>query len=99
MLRTLMTGERTTLTGQAFQIDAMLLRTRPPDIPVPLYLAAIRPSGWARAMQVGDGVATVWSDALAEARLKLMAERVIPAAVLMPFAQSRTDFLPVVSPP
>lgn len=43
-------------------------------------------------MQVGDGVATVWSDALAETRLKFMAERVIPAAVLMPFAQSRTDF-------
>jgi hypothetical protein len=41
---------------------------------------------------VGDGVATVWSDALPETRRKFMAERLIPSAVLIPFAQSRTDF-------
>lgn len=92
ILRRLMAGERTTFTGQAFQIDAMLLRTSPPEIPVPLYLAAIGPSGWASAMQVGDGVATVWSDELAEMRLTFMAERVIPSTVLIPFAQSRSDF-------
>jgi alkanesulfonate monooxygenase SsuD/methylene tetrahydromethanopterin reductase-like flavin-dependent oxidoreductase (luciferase family) len=92
ILRGLMAGERTTLTGQAFQIDAMLLRTLPPEVPVPLYLAAIGPNSWASAMRVGDGVATVWRDALAETRLTFMAERVIPSAVLIPFAQSRTDF-------
>jgi alkanesulfonate monooxygenase SsuD/methylene tetrahydromethanopterin reductase-like flavin-dependent oxidoreductase (luciferase family) len=92
ILRGLIAGERTTFRGQAFQIDAMLLRTQPPDVPVPLYLAAMGPSGWASAMRVGDGVATVWSEALAETRLKFMAERVIPSAVLIPFAQSRPDF-------
>lgn len=92
ILRGLIAGERTTFTGQAFQIDAMLLRTQPPEVPVPLYLAAIGPHGWSSAMRVGDGVATVWSDVLAETRRKFMAERVIPAAVLIPFAQSHTDF-------
>ncbi|WP_089945069.1 LLM class flavin-dependent oxidoreductase [Candidatus Entotheonella palauensis] len=92
ILRGLIAGERTTFSGQAFQIDAMLLRTQPPHVPVPLYLAAIGPNGWASAMRVGDGVATVWGEALAETRLKFMAERVIPSAVLIPFAQSRTDF-------
>ena len=92
ILRGLMAGERTTFSGVAFQIDAMLLRTQPPEVPVPLYLAAIGPGGWTSAMKVGDGVATVWSDGLAETRLKFMAERVIPSAVLIPFAQSRTDF-------
>ncbi len=92
ILRGLIAGERTSLTGQAFQIDGMLLRTQPPDVPVPLYLAAIGPNGWASAMRVGDGVATVWSDHVAETRRQFMAERVIPSAVLIPFAQSRTDF-------
>ena len=92
ILRALIAGERTTFTGQAFQIDAMLLRTQPPDVPVPLYLAAMGPNGWASAMRVGDGVATVWSDALSETRLQFMGERVIPSAVLIPFAQSRADF-------
>ena len=59
---------------------------------MPLYLAAIGPNGWASAMRVGDGVATVWGDQLAETRRQHMAERVIPSAVLIPFAQSRTDF-------
>jgi alkanesulfonate monooxygenase SsuD/methylene tetrahydromethanopterin reductase-like flavin-dependent oxidoreductase (luciferase family) len=92
ILRALIAGERATFTGQTFQIDAMLLRTQPPDVPVPLYLAAIGPNGWDSAMRVGDGVATVWSDALPETRRKFMAERLIPSAVLIPFAQSRTDF-------
>jgi len=70
----------------------MLLRTQPPDVPVPLYLAAIGLNGWACAMRAGDGVATVWSETLPERRLKFMSDRVIPAAVLIPFAQTRTDF-------
>ncbi len=91
-LRGLIAGERTTVTGSAFQIDAMLLRTQPPETPVPIYLAAIGPNGWASAMRVADGVATVWSDTLAETRQQFMVERVLPTAVLIPFAQSRTDF-------
>jgi hypothetical protein len=45
-------------------------------------------------MRVGDGVATVWSETLPETRLKFMSDRVIPSAVLIPFAQIRTDFFP-----
>jgi alkanesulfonate monooxygenase SsuD/methylene tetrahydromethanopterin reductase-like flavin-dependent oxidoreductase (luciferase family) len=92
ILRKLLAGERTTWTGQAFQIDAMLLRTVPPPTPVPIYLAAIGPGGWASAMRIADGVATVWSETLAATRRSQMAERTLPAAVLIPFAQSRADF-------
>ncbi len=42
-LRQLIAGERTTINGEVFQIDAMLLRTRPPDVSVPIFLAAIGP--------------------------------------------------------
>jgi hypothetical protein len=43
-------------------------------------------------MRVADGIATVWSDTLAETRKQFMRERVLPTAVLLPFAQSRSDF-------
>ena len=92
ILRGLIAGERTTFSGRAFQIDAMLLRTHPPETAVPIYLAAIGPNGWASAMRVADGVATVWSDKLAETRQQFMADRALPVAVMIPFAQSRTDF-------
>lgn len=92
ILRSLVAGERTSFEGQAFQIDAMLLRTVPPETLVPIFLAAIGPHGWESAMRVADGVATVWSDTLAETRQHWMAERTLPTAVLMPFAQTRSDF-------
>ena len=92
ILRGLLAGERTTLTGQAFQIDAMLLRTLPLPTPVPIYLAAIGPGGWANAIRLADGIATVWSDTLAETRRHWMAERTLPTAVLIPFAQGQADF-------
>ena len=92
ILRALIAGERTSASGTAFQIDAMLLRTRPPETPVPIYLAAIGPASWESAMRVADGIATVWSDTLAETRKQFMRERVLPTAVLLPFAQSRSDF-------
>ena len=91
-LRGMMAGERTTLSGDAFQIDAMLLRTKPPETPVPIYLAAIGPNGWASAMRVADGVATVWSDTVGEMRRQHMGERQLPAAAMIPFAQTRSDF-------
>lgn len=92
IVRRLLAGERTSFTGTAFQIDAMLLRTLPPQPPVPIFLAAIGPAGWESAMRLADGVATVWSETLAETRQHWMAERVLPTAVLIPFAQSRADF-------
>jgi alkanesulfonate monooxygenase SsuD/methylene tetrahydromethanopterin reductase-like flavin-dependent oxidoreductase (luciferase family) len=92
ILRQLIAGERTSHTGATFQIDAMLLRTLPPDTPVPIFLAAIGPGGWQQAMRMADGIATVWSDALAATRQQWMTERILPTAVLIPFAQTRTDF-------
>jgi alkanesulfonate monooxygenase SsuD/methylene tetrahydromethanopterin reductase-like flavin-dependent oxidoreductase (luciferase family) len=99
IIRRLMAGERTSFAGTAFQIDAMLLRTVPPDTPVPIFLAAIGPAGWESAMRVADGIATVWSDTLAATRQRCMVERTLPTAVLIPFAQTRTDFFtrPVAS--
>ena len=99
IVRRLMAGERTSFAGTAFQIDAMLLRTIPPETPMPIFLAAIGPAGWESAMRVADGIATVWSDTLAATRQRWMVERTLPTAVLIPFAQTRMDFFtrPVVS--
>lgn len=91
-LRQLMAGQRTTIQGESLRIDAMLLRTRPPDTTVPIFLAAIGPSGWATAVQVADGIATVWRDRLAATRQQWLAQRPLPTAVLIPFAQTRSDF-------
>jgi alkanesulfonate monooxygenase SsuD/methylene tetrahydromethanopterin reductase-like flavin-dependent oxidoreductase (luciferase family) len=91
-LRRLIAGERTTIKGEAFQIDAMLLRTRPPDTLVPIFVAAIGPSGWATARRIADGIATVWSDKLVEIRQQWIAEHPLPIAVLIPFAQTHSDF-------
>jgi alkanesulfonate monooxygenase SsuD/methylene tetrahydromethanopterin reductase-like flavin-dependent oxidoreductase (luciferase family) len=90
VLRRLLAGERTSFSGQAVQIDAMLLRTLPTTVPI--FLAAIGPAGWDSAMRLADGVATVWNDTLAETRRHWMAERTLPSAVLIPFAQTRADF-------
>jgi hypothetical protein len=92
IVRRLIAGERTSFVGKAFQIDAMLLRTVPPETSVPIFLAAIGPAAWESAMRIADGVATVWSDTLAETRQHWMAERPLPTAVLIPFAQTRSEF-------
>ena len=92
VLRGLIAGERTSFSGDVFQIDAMKLRTQPPDTPVPIYLAAVGPAGWDSAIRVADGVATFYSDKIAETRQQFMTERIIPVAVLIPFSLSRTDF-------
>ena len=92
VMRGLLAGERTSLMGTAFHIDAMLLRTRPPATPVPIFLAAIGPSGWEMALRVADGIVTVWSDTVVETRRQAMPQRPLPTAILLPFAQSRTDF-------
>lgn len=92
ILRRMIAGERTSFQGQVFHLDAMLLRTTPPVTPVPIFLAAIGPAGWESAMRMADGIATVWSPTLSETRQHWMAERTLPTAVLIPFAQSRGDF-------
>jgi Luciferase-like monooxygenase len=92
IVRRLIAGERTSFVGQAFHIDAMLLRTVPPATPVPIFLAVIGPAGWESALRVADGIATVWSETLAETRQRWLTERTLPTAVLIPFAQTRPDF-------
>lgn len=92
VLRGLIAGERTSFTGTVFQIDAVKLRTHPPDTPVPIYLAAVGPAGWDNAIRVADGVATFWGDKIAETRKQFMTDRSIPVAVLIPFSLSHTDF-------
>ena len=93
ILRGLIAGERTSIAGQAFQIDAMRIRTPPLDKAVPIYLAAISPSSWEMAMRVADGVATIWNDDVADIRASVMATATLPTAALIPFSLSDEDFL------
>lgn len=92
VVRGLITGERISFSGNVFNIDAIRLRTRPPDTPVSIYLAAVGPTSWESAGRVADGVATFWSDTLTEMRRRFIKERPLPVAVLIPFAQSKSDF-------
>lgn len=92
-LHSMIAGERTSLDGEAFQIDGMLLRTVPPTSPVPIYLAAVGPASWDIAVRVADGVATVWTDMTAENYRCSMADRQLPTAVLIPFALAPGEFL------
>jgi alkanesulfonate monooxygenase SsuD/methylene tetrahydromethanopterin reductase-like flavin-dependent oxidoreductase (luciferase family) len=93
VLRGLIAGERTSIAGQAFQIDAMHIRTLPPEKGVPIYLAAISHPSWETAMRVADGVATIWSDEAAEIRASVMTTKTLPTAALIPFSISAEDFL------
>ncbi len=92
VLRGLIAGERTSFDGNAFHIDGMRIRTLPPEAAVPIYLAAIGPASWETAMRVADGVATIWSDTVAQTRRQVMAERTLPTAALIPFSLNREDF-------
>jgi alkanesulfonate monooxygenase SsuD/methylene tetrahydromethanopterin reductase-like flavin-dependent oxidoreductase (luciferase family) len=94
IVRGLMAGERVSFRGQAFQIDAIQLRTIPPETTVPIYLAAIGPPSWETALRVADGIATFWSERVGELRQQMMAERTIPTAALIPFSLSLDDFFP-----
>jgi hypothetical protein len=71
----------------------MRIRTLPPDKHVPIYLAAISRSSWDDAMQVADGVATIWSEETAEIRAHVMTKKTLPTAALIPFSLSDKDFL------
>lgn len=93
VLRGLIAGERISIDGQAFHIDALRIRTLPPDKDIPIYLAAISPSSWETAMRVADGVATIFSDDIAEIHARVMAEKTLPTAALIPFSLSQEDFL------
>jgi len=92
LLHRLIAGERTSLAGDAFRIDGMLLRTKPPEKAVPIYLAAIGPASWDTALRVADGVATFWSGMAVENRKRAMATRTIPTAALVPFSVAPGEF-------
>jgi len=92
VLRGLIAGERTSFNGHVFHIDGMRLRTLPPDKAVPIYLAAIGTASWESAMRAADGVATIWNNKSAEVRARVMTERKLPTAALIPFSLSRDDF-------
>lgn len=94
ILRGLMGGERISFKGEAFQIDAIQLRTLPPDTDVPIYLAAIGPASWETALRVADGVATIWNERVVELRSRVMAEQTLPTAALVPFSLTLDDFFP-----
>ena len=72
VLRSLIAGDRTSMDGQAFQINGMRLRTVPPDQAVPIYLAAMGPSSWEAAVRLADGVATIWSDRVVAIREQVL---------------------------
>jgi alkanesulfonate monooxygenase SsuD/methylene tetrahydromethanopterin reductase-like flavin-dependent oxidoreductase (luciferase family) len=92
IVRALMTGERLTFNGNAYQIDALRLRTLPVQNPVPIYLAAMGPESWEAAFRTADGVATIWSDEAAKMRSRAMAGRRLPTAALIPFSVSQDPF-------
>ncbi len=60
ILRPLINGERFSFEGQAFRLDSVQLRIDPPEENIPIYLAAIGPSGWEKAARLADGVSTFW---------------------------------------
>ncbi|MBN1380629.1 MAG: LLM class flavin-dependent oxidoreductase [Deltaproteobacteria bacterium] len=94
VLRQLIAGERTSLDGNAFHLDGLRIRVRPPSEPVPIYMAAIGMDSWRSALQVADGVETMWHDQCAETRRLAIPENSFPSAVLLPFSISRKNFFP-----
>jgi len=93
VLRDLIAGERTSIDGQAFQIDGLRIRTHSPDKDIPIYLAAMSAASWETAVRVADGVATIFSDEMVDIRTQAMAEKKLPTAALIPFSLSQEDFL------
>ena len=59
-LRAALAGERVVFKGQTFSVDGFRL-TRPPNPPVPIYIAALRPGMLKVAGEVGDGVIVNWN--------------------------------------
>ena len=91
-LRGLIAGERTSMDGEAFQIDGLRIRTLPPDEHIPIYLAAMSASSWKTALQVADGVATIFNEEMLDICNQLMADKKLPTAALVPFSLSQEEF-------
>jgi probable F420-dependent oxidoreductase len=61
-LRRALSGERVVFRGETFSVDGFRL-TRPPEHPIPIYVAALRPGMLRVAGEVGDGVIINWLSA------------------------------------
>jgi alkanesulfonate monooxygenase SsuD/methylene tetrahydromethanopterin reductase-like flavin-dependent oxidoreductase (luciferase family) len=94
ILRHLTNGERYSIEGEAFRLDAVRVRVEPPEKKIPIYMAAIGPSGWEKAARVADGVSTIWGDKINELRQRFLEGNPLPVAVLVPFSVTRPDFFP-----
>jgi probable F420-dependent oxidoreductase len=58
-LRQALAGERVTFRGETFSVDGFRL-TRPPALPVPIHVAALRPGMLRVAGEVADGAVLNW---------------------------------------
>ncbi len=87
-VRSMIAGQRTSMNGHTFRIDGVRIRIIPPENGVPIYLAAVSPDSWETAMRVADGVATFWNEGMVEIRRRVMADRNLPTAALVPFTLS-----------
>src|SRR5262249_42779226 len=58
-LRRAFTGERVVFRGETFSVEGFRL-TRPPEHPIPIYVAALRAGMLRVAGEVGDGVIINW---------------------------------------
>jgi len=92
-LRLMIAGQRTSIDGNVFHIDGILLRTLPPEKPVPFYAAAVGPNGWRTAVQVADGVSTFWNETAVKNRQQVMTDFTLPTAGLIPFSVSPGSFV------
>ena len=84
----LIKGERVSLDVQVLRLDGLRIRTIPPKDDVPIYLAAVRPDGWETALRVADGVSTILNEAMIKIRRRVMSDRNLPTAALVPFTLS-----------
>jgi alkanesulfonate monooxygenase SsuD/methylene tetrahydromethanopterin reductase-like flavin-dependent oxidoreductase (luciferase family) len=60
IVRTALAGERVSMRGRVFEVDAFQLEAKP-DHPVPIYLAALGPAMLRMAGEVADGVILNWT--------------------------------------
>ena len=93
LLKELIAGERVTFKGDAFDIEGIRLRTRPPKQNVPILLAATHPKTWDAAIAVADGITTFWSGQAGELSHRFKNKKAIHTAAMIPFSQSKDSFM------
>lgn len=92
-VRGLTEGERVSLEGEAYRLEGLKLRAIPPEVPIPIYLAAVSPASWETAVRVADGAVTFWNDEIVKTRRQAMQERSIPTAALVGYTLSEEGIL------